>query len=177
MWGAYPSDRPSQAAHKEDVQDSKGNIIAKKGDLLYDNQCAIKVSVAIHGAGVEMKSFRGAATAVNGKKTAIRAAELAEWLKKQPFCGLPMKPVNIVGNDWQNKIKGKTGIVFFSNYWKREGQKHLDGDHIDLWNGSRLTSSGLRGAMTSFARFTLRLNTLWYSDLGASSEILFWEIK
>jgi hypothetical protein len=160
----------------------------------FSNQCAIKVSVAIHGAGIEMKSFTAAAIGVNpkdlgrveinGMSTAILATQLAMWLKKQPFCGLPMQPESITGNDWEKKIKGRTGIVYFADYWRRKTDREgrPTGDHIDLWNGARLTASGLLGALTTAARYLGQRSFLpgtdWgYSDLGTSKSILFWAVK
>jgi hypothetical protein len=162
----------------------------KTGDVPpgFENQCAIQVSVTLHRVGIEMKSFNGQGKILlDGKRTAIRAEELAEWLKRQPFCGLPPRPENITGTDWQNKIKDRTGIVFFSDYWARPGQAaaNADGDHIDLWNKKTLTPS-----LQSFIRFYIGRSSVfslrsilgnqddyWMSDLGKSKEILFWEIK
>lgn len=141
----------------------------------FENQCAIKVSVAIHGAGIEMRSFKGATVNVNGKKLAIRAEELANWLAQQPFCGLPRKPENVTGEDWQKKIKARTGIISFKDYWLRKGEKSPSGDHIDLWNGSSLSPG-----WESFYRFTLGFNSFRFFDLfdlGEAREILFWEVK
>jgi hypothetical protein len=174
LWAGYPSSPPY-------VDPTTG-----KPPPGYSNQCAIKVSVAIHNAGIEMKSFRAKdKILVNGKNTAALAESLAEWLKQMPFCGLPQRPESVAGKDWETKIKGRTGIVFFANYWKRTPEaKTATGDHIDLWNGSRLTASGLVGTATTVARYLgLRsfhppgLEDLGYSDLANSSEILFWEIK
>ena len=89
----------------------------------YENQCAIKVSVAIHGVGVEMKSFRGGAEKVNGLPAALLAFKLAAWLKQQPFCGLPKSPDKVTGADRQNKIRGRTGIVYFADYWARNAKE------------------------------------------------------
>lgn len=162
----------------------------KTGDVPpgFENQCAIRVSVTLHRVGIEMKSFSGQGRILlDSKRTAVRAKELAEWLKRQPFCGLPPHPENITGADWQNKIKDRTGIVFFSSYWARPGQTaaNADGDHIDLWNRKTLTPS-----VESFLRFYIGMNRMpslrgifgsqqdnWFSDLGKSKEILFWEIK
>lgn len=172
LWDSYPSGHPY--------------VDAKTGKTPpgYENQCAIKVSVAIHGAGIEMKSFHGAAVNVNGLPCASLAQQLAEWLKLQPFCGLPMWPEKATGAEWQDKIRGKTGIVYFANYWTRRGEatNKPTGDHIDLWNGSRLTATGLSFFPTLGRRLgitTARLpGTDWsYSDLGRSSEILFWEVR
>lgn len=166
LWNAYPSAKPY-------VDPKTGDV--PKG---YENQCAIKVSVALRGGGVDMSSFRGAHVLLERKKAAIRAQELAEWLKAQRMAGLPSAPQSIVGADWQDKIKGKTGIVYFADYWLRAGEKTPSGDHIDLWNGSRLTASGLEGALVTMARFGLGINAgPGFSDLGKSRTILFWEIK
>lgn len=124
LWDSYPSSYPY--------------VDPKTGKPLryYENQCAIKVSAAIHGAGVEMKSFKGAAVKVNGLPAASLAMQLAAWLKLQPFCGLPKSPEKVTGADWQDKVRGKTGIFYFADYWARDaGEKSRDkptGDHIDL---------------------------------------------
>jgi hypothetical protein len=163
LWASYPSGYPY--------------VDSKTGDPPegFDNQCAIKASFAIHGAGVEMKSFRGAAVDVSGRKLAIRAEELSHWLGQQPFCGLPRNPENVTGENWQKSISGRTGIIFFRDYWLRDGEKSASGDHIDLWNGSSLTSG-----LESFIRFTIGISSFrpfHLFDLGESKEILFWEIK
>lgn len=173
LWAAYPGGHPY-------VDPKTG-----KPPPGYDNQCAIKVSVAIHGVGVQMKSFRGAAVKVNGLPVASLASQLAEWLKLQPFCGLPMKPENVTGPNWQEKIRHRTGIVYFANYWARNAREASDdkptGDHIDLWNGSRLTATGMSFFSTLGRRLglnSLGAGTDWgYSDLGQSTEILFWELR
>jgi hypothetical protein len=87
--------------------------------------------------------------------------------------------VEITGLDWQSKIKGRTGIIFFSGYWARDtdSQGQTTGDHIDLCNMNTLTSPGAQGRITSFFRFRLGMASAWYSDLGRSKQILFWEIK
>jgi hypothetical protein len=174
LWDSYPSSYPY-------VDPKTG-----KPPPGYTNQCAIKVSVAIHGAGIEMKSFRDLSVPVRGLPAARMASHLASWLKLQPFCGLPSRPEKVTGADWQDKIRGKTGIVYFANYWMRDtaekSRNDPSGDHIDLWNGTRLTATGLSFFPTLGRRLgitTARLpGTDWsYSDLGKSTEILFWEIK
>ena len=103
---------------------------------------------------------------------------MGQWLKLQPFAGLP-KAEDITGPEWQTKIKGRTGIVQFSRYWTRDGESEdsASGGHIDLWNGSTLTASGFGGHITSFFRFSVGISSWWYSDLGQSKQILFWEVK
>jgi hypothetical protein len=170
LWESYPSGHPY-------VDPKTG-----KPPPGFSNQCAIKVSMAIHGAGVEMKSFRGKDIKINGLKTAYVAEHLNAWLKLQPFCGLPKEPENVTGKDWQDKIKGRTGIIFFANYWHRPGEtKTATGDHIDLWNESRLTANApnlvRRFGITSIQWLPGPLADYNFSDLGSSTTILFWEVK
>jgi hypothetical protein len=171
LWASYPSGNPYD-------------------NPKYKNQCAIRLSVTLHRVGIEMKSFSSRLVRpssgqpsigrimLDGKATATRADEMGQWLKLQPFVGLP-KAENITGPDWQEKIKGRSGIVQFSKYWTREGEsaESASGGHIDLWNGSKLTSPSISGAVDTFMRFTLGISSAWYSDLGRSRQILFWEIK
>ena len=169
LWASYPSEHPY-------VDPKTG-----KAPPGYENQCAIKVSAAIHGAGIEMKSFKGASVTLNNLKTAVVATQLAEWLKLQPFCGLPKEPENITGKEWESKIKGRSGIIYFENYWHRKGEtKIATGDHIDLWNGSRLTAN-LANNLRRFGFNSLGLpwplEDVGFSDLRNSAKILFWEVK
>lgn len=166
----------------------------------HPNQCAIRMSATLHRVGIEMKSFSqntvkpapGKATLgrilLDGKPTATRANEMAAWLKLQPFCGLPNKPENITGKEWESKVKGRTGIIFFDGYWTRAGEsaETASGGHIDLWNGTRLTiSSAVDGFATvgrylgirSFRQGANFASELSYSDLNKAKTILFWEIQ
>jgi hypothetical protein len=136
LWENYPSDNPYD-------------------NPAYTNQCAIRLSVALHRVGVEMKSFSsklvkprsGQASIgriiLDGKVTATRANELGEWLKLQPFAGLG-RVENITGADWLSKVKDRTGIIMFDGYWTRDGESesNASGGHIDLWNGEKLTGLG-----------------------------------
>ena len=161
----------------------------------YKDQCAIRMSVTFHRVGVEMKSFSqklvrplsGQPTIgriiLDGKATATRADELSEWLKLRPFAGLPL-PENVTGADWESKVKGRTGIIAFRNYWARSlKEKDPSGGHIDLWNGNRLTISSGEGLLGVFGRGIgvhsahFPGTTYGYSDLRKATEILFWEIK
>lgn len=180
LWDVYPSGNPYD-------------------NPAYTNQCAIRVSVALHRVGVEMKSFSsklvkplGAQPSIgrillNGKATATRANELGEWLKLQPFAGLG-RTENITGPDWETRVNGRTGIIMFDGYWTREGEaaENASGGHIDLWNGSRMTINGFWGGLSTIGRYVgissfrqgaTVISGVSYSDLGKSKSILFWEIK
>lgn len=173
LWASYPGGHPY--VDPETRKPPKG----------YENQCAIKVSMAIHGAGAEMKSFKGAVVELNARKAAIVATQLAAWLRLQPFCGLPKQPENVTGKDWQDKIKGRTGIIYFENYWARTPAEQASltpsGDHIDLWNGSRLTATGWSLLSTLGRRVGINEvapGTDWgFSDIRNAKVILFWAIK
>lgn len=164
LWESYPSSHP--------YVDSKGNT--PKG---FENQCAIKVSVALVGAGQPLERYSGATVKVSGALLAIRAEELATWLRTKAPASLKNQHRLITGSDWQGKIKDKTGIVFFQDYWLRPGEKQPSGDHIDLWNGSRLTASGLEGLAVTALRFGLGINSgPGFSDLGKAKRIEFWGV-
>ena len=165
-------------------------------DPAYDNQCAIRLSATLHRVGIEMKSFSqslvkpGAGKAslrrilLNGKATATRADEMASSLQLQPFCGLPAKPENVTGADWEAKVRGRTGVIAFKNYWGRSATEiNPSGGHIDLWNGRRLTISsgegllGVIGRGLGLASAHIPHTGIGYSDLSKATEILFWEMQ
>ncbi|MFL9897302.1 type VI secretion system amidase effector protein Tae4 [Paraburkholderia fungorum] len=178
LWNNYPSGDP--------YDDPTGE---------YKNQCAIRMSVTFHRVGSEMKSFSqrlvkpmpGKPTlgriVVDGKPTATRAYELAEWLGLRTFAGLP-NAEDITGADWESKVKGRTGIIFFYGYWRQDGDSkdNLSGGHIDLWNGTRLTISGPIDSIATIGR-RFGLNSFassfpfGFSDLRQSRQILFWAMK
>ena len=172
LWDNYPTGDPYTDPHTGRVP------------LGYSNQCAIRMSVTFHRVGIAMKSYhRSDRILVDGKSTASRADELAEWLKLRPFAGLPA-PRDVTGNDWESEVKGRKGIIEFSRYWTRHGEDEVNasGGHIDLWNGSRLTVSSATDAIATFSRVVgfqsfFPGTDFGWSDLRNSKRILFWEIK
>jgi len=178
VWKNYPDAHP--------CVDRDGNI--PKG---FDNQCAIRVGLALERSGVSFKTFGpGGRCPVGAPNSGMVASaqELANWLRRHPFPGLGRAIIIKPASDWEVRIKGKVGIVFFKDYWRRKGETKGvgSGDHIDLWNGSSLTSS-----FANFLRFSLGISSLpnlnpftrapdnqnYFSDLAQSSEIWFWEMK
>ncbi|MCH7296140.1 T6SS effector amidase Tae4 family protein [Acinetobacter higginsii] len=156
----------------------------------FENQCAIRMSVTLHKVGVKMATFSQNNTkpegkaptlgriVLNNKATATRANEMAVWLQTRPVCGIGPAMV-ITGRDWQSKIKGKTGIIFFGEYWERDDESAdaASGGHIDLWNKSKLTDN-----WTVFWRFTIGISSMSlgpysYADYGKAKRILFFEVK
>jgi hypothetical protein len=66
-----------------------GNPYPDPGGGFGDNQCAIRLSVALWRARADLRSFGGAAVTVGGRRVAIRADELAAWLNAaRPAVGL-----------------------------------------------------------------------------------------
>jgi len=130
------------------------------GENAFDNQCAIRVGVALEAAGVSTKAFKGVRCWHDHKPGHIlRAEELANWLKSSssPF----KQMIQCDASEGFSKVKGKKGIIFFKDYYGPNNQ----GDHIDLWNGDRLTR------YRTWIEFALR-NGSHYSK----STVWFWPV-
>jgi len=147
-----------------------GPVLDRK---VYENQCAISLSAALIRSGVDMHSYPGAKSWDKGKvKYALRAQELANWLST-PACKLPISREKMSAKEafgGKTGINGRTGIVFLQNYWGPGAQ----GDHIDLWNGSRMTD------WRSWARINVRIGDVgvhslgWGSDPLKAQNVWFW---
>ena len=145
--------------------------ITDEGPLLdkkqYPNQCAVNMYATLQKSGVNVKSFYGQLSWQKDKpKYAIRAQELADWLAS------PANPVHTrvekySGEEVFDKIRGRTGIIFFQNYWGLGNQ----GDHIDLWNGVRLTH------WTSWLRIQLHISDGGWSNYRQAETVWFWQIQ
>lgn len=157
VWSNYPASDPC------DAKDSKGQ-------RLFKNQCAIRMSHALKGAGVNLTSFPAARKCwVHPKDHHILAArELANWLQHQPFSGLKAAEI-VTGEAWREKVIDRTGIICFEDYYAAD--QDSGGDHIDLWNGSALT--GLGSWMR--ARFGVVVPGFW-SDFRKARQIRFFPL-
>jgi len=133
---------------------------------VYENQCAINMHAAWIRSGMNLTGYTGALSWEKDKpKYAIRAQELANWFASRH--SHLSKVQKFGGKEAFNKIKGKTGIIFFQNYWGPGNQ----GDHIDLWNGIRLTH------WTSWIQIYARIGSFGYeSDLRKAESIWFWAV-
>jgi hypothetical protein len=132
----------------------------------YPNQCAINLYAALQRAGFNVSTFHGLLSWDSDKpKYAIRAQEVADWLARPGTISSRIEKFS--GKEVFNRIPNRQGIVFFKNYW---GPGH-QGDHIDLWNGSRLTD------WKSWARIHLYIS--WegvWSDFRKSEAVWFWTV-
>jgi hypothetical protein len=118
---------------------------------MFENQCAIRMGVALKDSGMNLRSYTGARCWC-GKKHLIRVEQLARWLKrKRHEVGQhkSFKP----GKNAREAVAGKTGIIVCRNFWGRGNQ----GDHIDLWDG-----------------ITMRRGLASYMD--RAEEVIFWQI-
>ena len=138
----------------------------------FDDQCAIKVGIALAGSGVSLSSFRGARCWNDDVKHVLRAEELAGWIGSTPFAGRG-ETRTLDPATFQSQINGKTGIIFFKDYWQRGAETFANrsGDHIDLWN-----MNSLGGAWTWFGRGVMEFFGA-LSDLNDSKSIKFWEVR
>lgn len=142
----------------------------------FTNQCAIRVSQAIMDCDVDLSGFRGTRcwsdTTKYDKKHIIRAEEFGIWLKRSPLGGLGTTE-QIAPAQFQKKLNGKKGIVFFKDYWQRQNElpANRSGDHIDLWNVNRTT-----GYWLSWSRDFAEWMSDDVSDRNNAREIWFWSI-
>ena len=164
LWNNHPSTR------------GEGPLLDRKS---YENQCARNLSAAMMCSGVDFRGFRGVwSWQKNAARYPIRAQELADWLAAGRS-GLPVRLEKFGGKEafkhsgGKGGIIGRTGIVFFQNYWDSGAQ----GDHIDLWNGNRWTD------WWSWSRVHLRiggfgLHTIFsdISDVQKSQSVWFWHL-
>jgi hypothetical protein len=162
LWKNYPGDPP--------CRDPKTGRIPPG----YENQCAMRVGYALEKSGVSFQSFRGGRCpgAPRGSGLVANAEELANWLRTRPFPECPAA-VEYTGKEAFAKIEKRTGIIFVADYWQRPTDRGSarTGDHIDLWNGSRMT------AFSSWFRVHLHLS--WdgvWSNFRLAPKVLFWHV-
>ncbi len=142
------------------------------GSTPFGNYCAILLSEALMKSGI---STQGAKVkkcwSHSCMKHILLAEEMANWLRTSHFSWLG-KLEKISPKSFQNDLDGRTGIIFFKDYWQRgsESFDNRSGDHIDLWRNDEITGTSMfvRSILEFFGRV---------SDLNASYEIWFWEIK
>lgn len=138
----------------------------------FGNYCAILLSDALIKTGV---STVGASVKKcwghPGMKHILLAEEMANWLNKSNYSWLG-KVQKVSPYSFQKDLDGKTGIIFFKDYWQRgnESFPNRSGDHIDLWNKDKITSGG----MTSRAIYEF-FGVV--SDLNKSKDVWFWEVN
>ena len=144
----------------------------KKSSSPFGNYCAINLSEALIKSGVSTAGAKAKKCwGHSGLKHILLAEEMASWLNKSNFSWLG-KLQKVDAKSFQDSLDGKTGIIFFKDYWQRgsESLPNRSGDHIDLWNADAITSGGML-SRSVYEFFGV------VSDLNKSKEVWFWEIK
>jgi len=152
------------------------------------NQCAIRMGVSLARCGVNISHLPGVLHCWHKHDKSlghvVRAEELAKGLEKHSvFLPGVQKIQKVNPEEFKDTLGGKRGIIFFKDYYqrtnngKKESFRNRSGDHIDLWNGSRLTD------FRTWSRIHLRIggygiHSLFddVSDYEESKSIWFWRI-
>lgn len=186
LWRAHPLNNAQQAPCRlpQDVESGGKTIL--KGLPSYPNQCAIRMGLALKGAGVTIDQLGRITTCSYhpaGEMHVLNAQQTADAIARLKIDGLG--PVEkLTGADtaqFYHKLFGRKGIIYFKDYWSRSvtvsgdggmpqsiKESTATGDHIDVWNGYRTTANWLME---------------WFSWLGYyhtyvnAKEIWFWEVK
>lgn len=164
LWDNYPNG-----------DEIKTKCLNKQRDEIkpFDDYCAIRMSECFTKSGIDMSKCPSSykCWSHSEPKHVLLAENLAKWLSLSPLQGFGQIE-KIEPATFQKILSGKTGVVFFKDYWKRKGESEdgRSGDHIDLWSKNRITEGSMTyRAVIEFFGFV--------SDLNKSREIWFWEIK
>lgn len=114
----------------------------------YSNQCAIRLSRALHHAGLTLgqTNYADPTCRADGIAHARGAQSLADHLWR--VLGPPRK----VPASSDLHVRGRKGIIFFKDI---SGFREGIGDHIDLWDGH---------------------STKGYNGFGSCREVWFWSL-
>ncbi len=187
LWRNHPLNNSEAfpARMREDLI-INGKVVKRKGTPSFSNQCAIRMGVSLRDSGVSLGQLGNPRVSWYHSKSdmfVLNAEELARSIAGSGISGLG-KIEKISGDDvkkFTSILYGRTGIIFFKDYWYR-GRKVPDGnggfktvkearatgDHIDVWNGYRTSAKWL----------IEWFSWLGYSEnYGKSREIWFWEVK
>jgi hypothetical protein len=159
------------------IQNEKYPCKSESGKKYFDDQCAIRLGTCLANCGIDTTKIvpkrRHCWHHDVSRGHILSAEELAEGLKWCIINGL-QKMEEINPSDYQRDLNHIQGIIFFKDFWQRtvngnkETFRNRSGDHIDLWNGSRLTDWRTWFAISSV------LNT--GGVYGKSKEIWFWRV-
>lgn len=100
----------------------------------FDNQCAIRMGVALHRCGFSFDEYKGVKCWFKCSEPHIlRVEELVEYLSET--LGEPLELKGFNHHQFKEITNGGKGIVAFINFWGRG----LQGDHLDLFDGENMT--------------------------------------
>ncbi|MEW5289402.1 T6SS effector amidase Tae4 family protein [Erwinia papayae] len=164
LWNAHP-----------EIKGDANPCRLSNGLKAFDDQCAIRLGTALARCGCDVTRLRAAFCWHHPKKEGhvLRAEELALALRMNPFDG--MAPVvKVTVKNFKYILRGSRGIIFFKDYWRRPGKSfgNRSGDHIDLWNGKRLTQK------STWFRIQWGMHWEgWASNYFDAVEVWFWKIR
>lgn len=115
-------------------------------DQGWSNQCAIRMSIALEGAGFKLTDYKQGPTCKHGH--ARGAQSLGDYLWSQIRPPKVSKSTSL----GRSRTHQKTGVIVFKDIDGFQGGR---GDHIDLWN---------------------RTGTITGEYFDAAQETWFWEI-
>jgi hypothetical protein len=148
--------------------------VVPMGFPVFHNQCAIRMGVSLRRAGVtpaQLGNCTSCAVHPVEHMHYIRANELADRIAGANLPGLgPIeKYVGAEAAQYYPQLFGRTGIIFFKDYWKRSTDSgRPTGDHIDVWNGYRSSAKWLLEWFSWLG---------YYSNYANAGEIWFWEVE
>ena len=129
------------------------------GAANHENQCVIRLGVALTKSGASLASYTGAfCWSGHGRVHPLRVEEMRLWLDSDEAWFIPCyaEKHRRDARGLQKSAQyfyGRRGIVAFLNFWGSGNQ----GDHVDLWDGEKIAY----GNPSYFER---------------SQEIWFWEL-
>lgn len=163
LWNAHP-----------EVNGDEHPCRRTDGEKAFDDQCAIRIGTALARCGYDVTKLNAEFCWLHPKRAGhvLRAEELAKALKKAAIPDV-FPAQRIDPKNFEEALREKTGIIFFKDYWRRGGESYLNrtGDHIDLWNRYRLTTS------TSY--FRIQWGVSWegfMSSFFEAREVWFWKV-
>jgi hypothetical protein len=161
LWDSYPT-----------IQGDK-TPCTTNGKTNFDDQCAIRLGSALAKNGVKTTNLvpkgRHCWQHDISEGHVLAAEELANGLARFHIGGI-QKKIEINPSTFQKDLIGKKGIIFFKDFWTRNGEsfRNRSGDHIDLWNGSPLTD------WRTWFLMSATFNT--GGTYSRSKEIWFWRV-
>ncbi len=176
LWRGHPVNESVSAPclAPKDLTNLAGKAV-DAGFPVYPNQCAIRMGIALHRAGIRVDQLGKVTTCgVHGAQQlhTVNARQLADAIRRARLPGFGDMEV-ITGGDVANfytRIFGRTGVIYIQDYWMRGDDRDgaPTGDHIDVWNGYRSSSKWLM-EWFSWAGY--------YSNYANAREMWFWPVK
>jgi len=107
------------------------NPCATNGKPNFSSQCAIRMGVALAKCGVKTARIPGVTHCWYGHDKSeghvVRAEELANGIIKYPIAGI-QKVIKVSPENFSKDLSGKTGVIFFKDYWRRTNNGKKEGD-------------------------------------------------